>query len=207
MRDGLLPPDELEKTQKPHPLQAEFRAWIHYDPVTGVMTRLKSGKGVYVGKPLTVTEHYDTRGYGNRTVYINGQHRMVGPLIWCYMTGYMPTRRDAVVFVDGDLGNLRFNNMRLMKKSEYLHLTSGCIGESLGVMKSGKKFVVRMRTNATTQISLGSFEDEKQARVAYLLAKKQLREKIGEKYGITNIHRVAIRRQTRDMAANISAAA
>lgn len=207
MSDGLLPPDEWETLRKPHKLHAEFRAWIHYDPVTGVMTRIKSGKGAYVGRELTLTKHYDARGYGNLTAYINGQHRMVGPVIWCYMTGYMPTRKDTVLFVNGNLDDLRWNNMRLMKKSEYLHLTNSCIGKSMGVMKSGDKFVARIRTHANIQTSLGRFDTEKQARVAYLAEKARIRKQIGEKYGITYVNRVAIRRQQEDVATNISKAA
>lgn len=207
MSDGLLPPDEWENIPKPHPLCAEFRAWLHYDPITGVMTRLKSGKGAYVGKELTLTKHYDSRGYGNVTTYINGQHRMVGPVIWCYMTGYMPTRQDAVVFANGDLNDLRWNNIRLMRKSEYLHLTQGCIGDNYGVSKMGKKYVARIRTENARCRVLGNFETEKQARVAYLAEKARIRKSIGEKYGIEYINRVAIRRQNAHVATNVSKAA
>lgn len=190
MNDGLLP---VEKPIIPNvdPVCTELREWIKYNPKTGELTRRKSKISTLIGAPIAITKHYDSNGYCYDKIYVNRKHYFVNAAIWCYMTGYKPTRKDIVVYVDGDRNNLKFDNLRLISSSDYFHLMQNRIGEKLGVIRN-----TRGRTQSRIKkIHLGSFDTEQGARIAYLKAKKEIRESITRKYGITNVSRVVSKKQ------------
>lgn len=213
MSDGLLPNDTWtaqEQESEDKRRQRLFREWVDYNPLTGVLLRKKSGWLRNVGKPMTI--YTDTRDdIIRKTVSVKGRNYQLGNFIWCYQTGYYPKMSEIVYYINGDLTDLRFCNLRVMRKVDYAHLSNRVIDSNcLGVTQNtqgGTRFKAHIERNGRHQ-SLGIFETAKEARVAYLRAKKSIREQIGAKYGITDVNRVAIRRQKQhDADANFTATA
>lgn len=191
-KDGLLPIEDNEPSIKNvDPVCTELREWIKYNPNTGELIRRKSKISTRIGLPITVTKHSDQNGYFYDKIYVNKKNYLVNVAIWCYMTGYKPTRKDVVVFVDGDKKNLKFNNLKLISSSDYFHLLQNNIGEKMGVNKNkvGRP-KSRIRAKNRGNRYLGAFDTEQEARIAYLKAKKEIRDSITRKYGITNVSRV-----------------
>ena len=188
-KDGLLP-DDKPIIKNVHPTCTELREWIKYNPNTGEMTRRKSKFTKFVDAPVNVTVHYDVGGHLHKTIFVNKKHYCVNIALWCYMTGHRPTRKEAVIFLDGNWDNLKFSNLKLITKSEYLHMTQGSIGRHFGVYKGKGRPSSRIRTPNGKQPVLGRFNTEQEARIAYLKEKKEIRDSITRKYGITNVNRV-----------------
>ena len=188
-KDGLLP-DDKPIIKNVHPTCTELREWIKYNPNTGELTRRKSKISKLVGAPVAITGHYDGKGYFHDTIYVNKKHYSVSAAIWCYMTGYKPTRKDVVIFVDNDKKNLKFDNFRLITSSEYFHLMQSTISVKGGICKQTRGRPTSRIRNYGKHPNLGRFNTEQEARIAYLKAKKEIRDSITRKYGITNVSRV-----------------
>lgn len=193
MKNGLFLDDE-PIIPNVDPLCTELRQWIKYNPHTGELTRRKSKISKLVGAPITVIKHRDRSGYVYDQIYINKKSYLVNVAIWCYMTGYKPTRKDVVAFVDGDKKNLKFNNLKLISSSDYFHLLQNNIGEKFGVNKN-KVGRPRSRIRSKNRFNryLGAFDTEQEARIAYLKAKKAIRDDIKQRHGIINVSRVISR--------------
>lgn len=149
--------------------QEELKQLIHYDPLTGLVTRLSTGR---VSGTLSSSGHLMIRlGGKDRKSYL--LHR----LIWLYMTGSWPL--DQVDHQDRDKTNNRWTNLQ-----ESNHLsnswnvgikstnTSGYTGVSLH--PSGK-WQAKIRISGKQQF-LGLFKDKESARDAYLKADGKRRQ-------------------------------
>lgn len=207
-KDGLLPADDdAPIIPNVDPLCKTFRDWLKYNPTTGEVTRRRSGFTCYKGKPLTITAHYDMDGYAHYSVYINKRHYLIGHVVWCYMTGHYPRRNEVVLFVDSDYTNTAFINLRLMARSDYLHIVNGYMRNAMGVARNGNGYAARINDGKGGMRHLGTFKTEQEARFAYLNAKIIIRQEIGKKYGIDDINRVAVRRQPQNNTTHNATAA
>jgi hypothetical protein len=171
--DSLLPVG-FENVKPKQTMQQFFKEWVHYDPTTGELTRLKSPfKAHLIGKPLTISLF--------KNIYIakiGGKNYNILKLIWCYMTGsYFRGHKDMVITINGDKNDLRFKNIQHMTTSEYWHKRK--IAESYFNEKTSKsnKFQARIIVNKK-YTHLGSFDTAKEARIAYMKAKLNVRNNV-----------------------------
>src|SRR5690242_9417485 len=92
--------------------QARLKELLHYDPETGVMTRLvATTNAVKVGD---VIKGKSVRGY--RRAMIDGVRYKAHDLAWLYMTGRFPEH--IVDHIDCNTDNLRWSNLRAATQQE-----------------------------------------------------------------------------------------
>lgn len=178
MADGYLSmckACEGEKRRNRRNLTADtLRMNLHYDPNTGVFTRLVPSSNAAAG---------DVAGYVNDQGYIviavSGAQHHAHRLAWLYMTGEWPTLQ--VDHRNLDKGDNRWSNLRLATASQNgqnsppkSNNTSSCKGVSW--YAAGKKWRARLVLNKR-EISLGYFDDFEDAKAAY---EKAASEHFGE---------------------------
>jgi hypothetical protein len=131
---------------------------LHYEPVTGVWTRLT---GKHAGKPVgSITK----KGY--RQIVVDGQLYLSARLAWFYMTGEWPSRlvdhkRPGAKFrADDRWGNLRLATVGQNNANRLSKVLKGVTRRPSG------RFVARMgHGNCTT---LGTFDTAEEAHAAYV---------------------------------------
>lgn len=160
------------------PLTAErLRELLHYDPDTGVFTRLVATGGRYRADVGDVAGTDSDQGYILISVesYQYRAHR----LAWLYMTGGWPQHevdhRDAIRS-NNRWGNLRdvtpkVNQQNLRKAQK--NSKTGLLGASW--CKRHKRFVARLYVGKKYR-SLGYFESAELAHAAYVQAKRRHHE-------------------------------
>jgi len=153
---------------------AELRATLHYDPATGVFTRLAiTNPNQHIGQVVGNTNAAGYRRIGiGRTLY--GAHR----LAFLYMTGAWPT--GEVDHINGDPSDNRFANLRDVPKAlnqqnlqrAKRQNSSGYLG--VHVRKEGG-FRARIWDGRRLRF-LGTFDTAEEAHEAYVAAKRRLHE-------------------------------
>lgn len=147
-----------------------LRELLHYDPLTGVFTRLvrtssNANAGATVGVP--------TNGY----LYagVDGKRYRCHRLAWLYQMGAWP--ENDIDHINGVRDDNRWENLRHVTRSENMQnqhrAKSNNISGFLGVSKDGDKWAAKIKTNEGQRF-LGSFNDAEQASAAYLAAKRTL---------------------------------
>lgn len=150
--------------------QEELKEHLHYDPDTGIFTRLISmSNSVQVGD---IAGHTDkTTGY-NRIFISNFSYRS-HRLAWLYMYGKFPA--NFIDHIDGDRVNNKIVNLRQVSNQENSYNHRKCNSNNsngfLGVFKCGNKFRACIVVNQQ-KIHLGSFNTPEEAHQAYLKAKR-----------------------------------
>ena len=161
-----------------HITAALLREYIHYDPDTGVFTRIKPHQGARLG-PVKLWVHSD--GYvrfisARRNLYA---HRMA----WLYTTGEYPV--NLVDHIDGDRTNNRWANLRsadrrLNRENMRSSMSGKNGGLPLGVfIHSTKKGVNSFKWVLNTRgvrIGGGLFTCPHQAHAEYVEAKRMWHE-------------------------------
>ncbi len=154
------------------PLTAErLKAFLHYDPETGVFTRLRGRGGQPVGKPVGAVGGYSYRRIGmDRRDY--DAHR----LAWLYMTGSFPEQ--MVDHINGDRQDNRWCNLRAadrslnnqnLKRAKKSNKASGL----LGVSRCREKWKAEIYC-AKKKYHIGVFDTPQLAHEAYVARKRQL---------------------------------
>lgn len=148
-----------------------LRELLHYDPETGVFTRLVARQAYPVG---SVAGYQGTNGYIR--VGLDGKSYRAHRLAWLYVYGRWP--QDEVDHVDGVRSNNMFANLRECSRSEnnQNRTAYACNAEGLlGVTwhRASKAWVAQIKVEGRTT-HLGRFDTPKQAHAAYLAAKQQL---------------------------------
>ena len=155
-------------------LDAErLRELMHYDPETGVFTRLvRTSNRVKVGDVAGSLSHY---GYLEFQLY--GKLRKAHRLAWLYMTGEWPTGEidhRNTVRTDNRFCNLRdvttLGNQQNRRSANKNSLTG-----FLGVSPKRGKWKAQIRAGGVLR-HLGTFETPTAAHQAYLQAKRKLHE-------------------------------
>jgi hypothetical protein len=157
--------------------QAQLKAHLHYDPETGVFTRIAKICGR--AKIGDVAGGLDEKGYVRIKVY--GHKYRAHRLAWLYMMGKWPTceiDHENCIKNDNRWDNLReantFGNKQNQKKAQ----RNNRVG-LLGVSPNGKKFratIYLTKNGKKKQYYLGDHQTPELAHTAYLKAKRQLHE-------------------------------
>ena len=155
--------------------QAELKEQLHYNPDTGIFTRLifrcnRHRAGTKVGS-------FSNKGY--LRIELNNKGYQAHRLAWLYMTGEMPELHvDHINQVKDDN---RWCNLRLATNSQNKMNSKIRPDNSTGfkgVYKAGSKFMAQARVNGVLH-HLGTFNTSEIASMAY----KKFAEKIhGEFY-------------------------
>lgn len=95
--------------------QEELKKILHYDPETGVFTRLKSGHGVCAG---AVAGYVSRTSNGKSYIKISVKNKQYHAhrLAWMYVTGKFPL--DEIDHINGQGTDNRFINMRAISSAE-----------------------------------------------------------------------------------------
>jgi hypothetical protein len=143
---------------------------LHYDPETGVFTRLYSRQSRYVGKRVGSLSH---RGY--RQMRIGNRQYGAARLAWLYMTGQWPKQcidhingiRDDDRWVNLREASVSLNNQNIRKARSNNRLGI------LGVRKKGKRYEAKIILNCK-YFYLGMFDTAEQAHSAYVIKKREI---------------------------------
>ena len=148
--------------------QDRLKELVHYDPASGVFTRIKD----VAGNAKAGDQLGSTNSHGYLQARIDGKYYVLHRLAFLYMTGAMP---DAEVdHINRDRSDNRWSNLRAASKSQNLR-NAGAYKTN----KSGYRGVsLKKKTGKwTAQISLdkklhhlGYYETAEEAHAAYLAA-------------------------------------
>lgn len=145
-------------------LQSELKKELHYDPETGVFTRLVSKGNTKVGD---VAGSVDTKGY--LRVLFKGRREKLHRLAVLYMTGRMPIAQ--VDHEDGVKDNNRWSNLREMDNegnaSNRVRSNSNNSLGMLGVHRCKNKYRAAFKGKC-----LGLHDTPEEAQQAYETAKE-----------------------------------
>ena len=157
---------------------ARLRAILHYDPLTGVFTRLTSGsgKGMIIGaRAGTLKKH------GYRTIDIDGRRYYEHWLAWLYMTGEAPPSDKLIDHRDTNRSHNAWLNFRLANSVQ--HVANRRMNKTnrvglKGVVKHGdarraKRYGAQIKINYRSRF-LGWFDCPAAAHFAYAVAADQL---------------------------------
>ena len=155
---------------------ALLRERFHYNPTTGVFTRLvRTSNFCKLGPAGMATKR------GNVAICVGGKKRAAHRLAWLYMTGEWP--KHEIDHIDGNPLNNCFANLREAtgaqnKQNQHRpHIDN--VSGFLGVFRHGKNRAGQIRWRARIQldgksIHIGLFDSPEAAHAAYLDAKRRL---------------------------------
>lgn len=156
----------------PELTQARLKALVRYEPETGVFTWISArGRGKSGEVAGTLLADGYTRIQLDRRQYL--AHR----LAVLYTTGELPPDDMDVDHINGNRGDNRFSNLRIvlpavnrqnMRKAKANNKTG-----LLGVSQDGKRFRAHIWVDGANR-HLGTFSTAEEAHAAYLIAKRQL---------------------------------
>ncbi len=151
---------------------AFVRELFHYDPETGVFTRLvtRQGLGARAGD---IAGTRKPSGY--LSIWICGANHMAHRLAWLYVHGKWPAHE--IDHIDGNRANNAIANLRDVTRSvNHENLRSARSDSAhgfLGVSPFFGKWKARITVNGKFQ-HLGTFSTPEEAHAAYLEAKRRL---------------------------------
>jgi hypothetical protein len=146
----------------------QLRAALHYDPGSGVFTRLlRTAKRVRVGN---VAGWVDNKGYVRIRLY--GRCYRAHRLVWFYMTGEWP--KDQIDHKDLDKANNRWTNLREATNSQNMANSRTKASNTTGWKgvhwnRNCRKWHAQTSLNGKN-IYLGLFDCPAAAHFAYLIA-------------------------------------
>jgi len=154
------------------PAKAYLRERFAYDPQTGILTwknhpDIKTGRRNWlIGRPVGCKS--TGRWNGLQTI-LNNTHYLVHRIIWKWMTGAEPPEIDHI---DRDPTNNRWDNLRAATRKTNANNRMGH-GVHPSSIKGKPAYRARIAI-AGKNVHLGTFPTIKQARAAYISAKKTL---------------------------------
>ena len=152
---------------------AQLRELLHYEPQTGVFTRLKARASTHVGKPAGCVN----RALGYVVVSVLGQAMYGHRLAFLYMTGKWPS--GEVDHINGCRADNCWSNLRDITKAENIqnikaarsHKRSGLLGAYFNKRAGTWRSVIAINKR---QVHIGTFATPELAHQAYLDAKRRL---------------------------------
>lgn len=150
--------------------QERLKQVLHYDPRTGVFTRIaRLGSRGVVG---TTAGSVDKYGYWK--TMIDGKHHKLHRLAFLYMTGNWPEHE--VDHIDTDKSNNSWKNLRDSTHRQNMAnrgITSSNTSGFKGVRPERGRFRANIRVNGTIKF-LGYFDTPEEASAAYVSAANDL---------------------------------
>lgn len=148
-----------------------IRELLHYDPETGIFTRLTSTGGMHKG-----TTGGRTHPNGYQYIRVDGQRYLAHRIAWLYMTGAFP--EDSIDHINGSRADNRFCNLRpatYADNAQNRPVRSSNVSGLRGVSwhHGRQKFQARIMVGGKAH-SLGYFHDPNEAHKAYQDAKFRL---------------------------------
>ena len=147
-----------------------LRELLHYDPETGVFTRLVRSGPAKVGDAAGTAT---TSGYIQ--IRVDGGQYLAHRLAFLCMTGEWPSQ--FVDHVNGVRDDNRWSNLRPATPSENLQNVRRARADSqtglLGVSRDRQRFRAQIKVDGQ-HIYIGTFDTPEQAHAAYLAAKRKL---------------------------------
>lgn len=147
--------------------QYELKEKLHYNPDTGEFTKICYTGGKHFGKTLKPSPY--------KIIKINNKEYPAHRLAWLYMTGENP--ECFIDHINRDSSDNRFNNLRKASYAENnrnrsmsRNNTSGYKGVNWHKHKNKWRAEIKVNNKA---ITLGYFENVKDANIAYTLAVKK----------------------------------
>ena len=139
--------------------QDDLKILFHYDPLTGIFTRLTKVKKHNVGD---VAGYIRKDGYG--MIYFNKTNWLIHRMAWCYMYGYWP---DIIDHIDRNPSNNRIDNLQdgtQSKNSKNRGNQSTNTSGSKGVYKNARlnKWCACIQVDRKSKY-LGIFDDKQDA--------------------------------------------
>lgn len=143
--------------------QSELKELITYDPETGIIKWINSGKGRRL-KPTNISDcNYRKDGYLTITI---GKKAYLGHRIaWLYMTGKWP--KYFIDHINGDPSDNSFLNLRDLSHQKN-HFNRAPKGYSYN--KQRGNYQARITVDGKN-IHLGNYQTKDEAHAAYLIAK------------------------------------
>lgn len=147
-----------------------LRELVHYDPISGVFTRLNITRGAHV-------KSGNKRIDGYVSLYLDGKARYAHRMAWLYIHGELPAL--YLDHINGDRADNRIANLRHATRAEnaqnigmaYRNNKSSGV---LGVYPSAcGKWQARIQLNKKSR-SLGLYHTKEEAYKAYQVAKAEL---------------------------------
>ena len=151
--------------------QSELKRLFHYDPETGIFTRLvtrgnRALAGARAGTP---------RPDGYLKITIDKKHYLAHRLAWLYMRGVWPS--EMLDHKNLDRSDTRFDNLREATRSEN-YTNTRCRSHSTigvkGVTRNGDRWMARISVDSSA-IYLGTYDTVEQAHSAYMIAANKIR--------------------------------
>jgi hypothetical protein len=144
--------------------QEKLKSLLHYDPDTGIFTRLTSSGGNTID---SITGNFDKDGYLKTT--IQGKTYRTHRLAWLYIYGEFPPKE--IDHINCGRNDNRLLNLRLSTRSENTYNTRIFSNNTSGYKcvswnKKAKKWRAYCNVNGK-QNHLGLFETAEQAYIAY----------------------------------------
>ena len=150
----------------------ELKKQLHYDPITGIFTRVSKPKG---SRAILGPVKAQKKKEGHLRMTIFGHQIYLAILAWFYMTGNWPTQ--IVDHKNGISDDNRWDNLREVTKVGNLHNQtkahhhnkSGLLGAHYD--KKRNKYESALWVNGQ-RIRLGRFDTAEEAHSAYVKAKR-----------------------------------
>lgn len=146
--------------------QAELKAELEYDPLTGVFRWIKPAMG---RSSTTLTR--GTNSFGYDRIQVNGERYLVHHLAWLYVYGELPQKLDHKnnCKTDNRISNLRKASNSQNKANMKIPSTNK--SGIKGVRFRKGRWLAQIKVNQKA-ISLGSFSSKEEAARAYATAAK-----------------------------------
>lgn len=151
----------------------QLRNLLHYEPETGVFTRIKASGTAKAGD---IAGWIEPNGY--RKISIAGRVHYAHRCAILYMTGDWPD--EFTDHIDGNPSNNAYNNLRCVSQQTNIQNLRGPRSDNkagiLGVRYShaAKKFMAEIKDAQGTHRYLGCHATKELAEAAYLEAKRKL---------------------------------
>lgn len=149
---------------------SELKILIHYDPDTGIVTRIKSSRKSTIGKIAS-----SINNTGHLQMCIAGKNYALHRIIWLYVYGEFPN--GVIDHIDGNPKNNRVDNLRLVDANiNAQNRTKPRLGNNsgfIGVWRDRGKWIASITANGK-RYYLGRFDCAQKASEVYILAKKIL---------------------------------
>lgn len=154
--------------------QEDLKKIIHYDPETGVITRIYSRLRAHVGK-----QSKSINAYGYPMTYIQGKHYLNHRLAWLYVYGEWP--ECEIDHINREKTDNKLSNLRKcvdicqnrQNRGKHKNNKSGFQGVCFSTRNKRNPWVAKIEANKVRKL-LGYFATPEEASEAYQKAKANL---------------------------------